>query len=143
MPLVLERKIGQSFLIAQGIKVTVKAVHGRRVKIQVDADPAIKIVREELLAIHGGQDGGPQPFHKENMMAKKPKPLSESQRLFCLLVRARWGGVATRLFGHTHPLVRWFTRKTLVAADHESAPGQARLLLEADRQAADQMVEGK
>lgn len=48
MPLVLERKIGETIVIAHGIRVTVKSVHGKRVKLVIDADPAIKILREEM-----------------------------------------------------------------------------------------------
>lgn len=76
-------------------------------------------------------------------MAKKSKPLSEPQRSFCLLVRAQWGSTILALLGHTHPLARWFTRKTLVAADHSSARWKAWLLLKADRQAADHTTEKK
>jgi carbon storage regulator len=46
--LVFTRKLGQSFVIADSITVTVLQVGGSKVRIGVQAPPQIKILREEI-----------------------------------------------------------------------------------------------
>jgi carbon storage regulator len=47
--LVLQRKVGETLVIAEVITVTVLAVEGSRVKLGISAPGAVSIVREELL----------------------------------------------------------------------------------------------
>lgn len=47
--LVLSRKINETILIGDDIKITLLAVEGEKIKIGIDAPKAMKIFREELL----------------------------------------------------------------------------------------------
>jgi len=47
--LVLSRKINETILIGDDIKVTLLAVEGDKIKLGIDAPKHIKIFREELL----------------------------------------------------------------------------------------------
>jgi carbon storage regulator len=66
--LVLSRKIDESLIINDNIKITVLAVDGDRVKIGIDAPRSIPILREELHKAVKEQDSlaerlatGPEP----------------------------------------------------------------------------------
>ena len=48
--LVLSRRVGEEIVIAGGIRVTVVAVNGQRVRLGITAPPAVRVVRSELLA---------------------------------------------------------------------------------------------
>lgn len=47
--LVLTRKAGESIIIDGGIKVTIAKIDGNKVRVAIDAPPAVSIMREELL----------------------------------------------------------------------------------------------
>jgi len=47
--LVLSRKLTESILIGDGIRITVLAVKGDAVKIGIEADRSVKILRAELV----------------------------------------------------------------------------------------------
>ena len=47
--LVLSRKINETILIGDDVKVTLLAVDGEKIKLGIDAPKHIKIFREELL----------------------------------------------------------------------------------------------
>lgn len=47
--LVLSRKVNETILIGDDIKVTLLAVEGDKIKIGIDAPRAMKIFREELI----------------------------------------------------------------------------------------------
>jgi len=47
--LVLSRKINETILIGDDIKITLLGVDGDKIKIGIDAPKALKIFREELL----------------------------------------------------------------------------------------------
>ncbi len=47
--LCLTRKIGESIIIAEDVKITVVAIGNGRVRIGITADRSIPVVREELL----------------------------------------------------------------------------------------------
>jgi len=48
--LVLTRRVGESIIIGNGIKITVVSVGPGRVKIGIDAPPSIRVDREEIHA---------------------------------------------------------------------------------------------
>jgi carbon storage regulator CsrA len=48
--LVLSRKINESIIIGGNIRITATAIRGRQVRLCIDAPPAVRIVREELLS---------------------------------------------------------------------------------------------
>jgi len=48
--LVLSRKINETILIGDDVKVTLLAVEGDKIKLGIDAPKHIKIFREELLS---------------------------------------------------------------------------------------------
>ena len=50
--LVLSRKLGESLQIGDNITVTVLAVHGRVVRLGIEAPPSVRILRGELAAFH-------------------------------------------------------------------------------------------
>ena len=55
--LVLSRKIGESILISDNIKINIINISGDKVTIAIDAPKEIKIMREELLeTIEANQD---------------------------------------------------------------------------------------
>ena len=47
--LILTRRIGETLHIGDGIKVTVTGIKGNQVRIGIDADPDVKVLRDELL----------------------------------------------------------------------------------------------
>jgi len=47
--LVLSRKVGESLLISDNIKINIVSILGDKVTIAIDAPKEIKIMREELL----------------------------------------------------------------------------------------------
>jgi carbon storage regulator len=49
MSLVLSRRIGESILIGENIRVVITAIAGNQVRIGIEAPPEVKIVRNELL----------------------------------------------------------------------------------------------
>lgn len=56
--LVLSRKIGQSLLIGQDIRLTVCAISGGQVRIAIQAPKAIKVLREEVACRAQQSEGG-------------------------------------------------------------------------------------
>lgn len=49
--LVLTRKPGESIVMDNGVRVRVEDVHGRSVKISIQADKSVGIWREEILEV--------------------------------------------------------------------------------------------
>ena len=49
MPLVLTRKIRQSFIIGNEIKVTLVSINGSQARISINAPREIPVYREELI----------------------------------------------------------------------------------------------
>lgn len=47
--LILTRRIGETVIIADNIRVTVTAVNGQQVRIGIDAPKQLSILREELV----------------------------------------------------------------------------------------------
>jgi carbon storage regulator len=47
--LVLQRSSAQSICISGGIKITILSIHGKNVKVGIEAPEGIKIFRSELL----------------------------------------------------------------------------------------------
>lgn len=47
--LILTRKIGETLHIGDGIKVTVTAIKGNQVRIGIDAERDVPVVRDELM----------------------------------------------------------------------------------------------
>jgi len=45
----LTRRIGQSFVIAECVTITVNAVRGDRVRLSVDAPAGIRVCRQEII----------------------------------------------------------------------------------------------
>jgi carbon storage regulator len=45
----LSRRIGQSFVIAEGVVITVKAIRGDRVRLSVDAPQGVRVSRWEII----------------------------------------------------------------------------------------------
>ncbi len=58
--LFLSRKVGESVLIANGIKVTIVNIRGNLVNIGIEADKGIRILREELLDKPFDDNDGPK-----------------------------------------------------------------------------------
>lgn len=56
--LVLSRKVGESVLIGERIRVTVVAVHGNQVRLGFAAPNDVQILRQELM-----QDSASRPSH--------------------------------------------------------------------------------
>ena len=46
--LVLSRKVGESILISESIRVTVVQASNGRIRLGIDAPPEVKVLREEL-----------------------------------------------------------------------------------------------
>ena len=46
--LVLTRKINETIIIGENIRVTIIAIHGRQVRLAIEAPQEVTIVREEL-----------------------------------------------------------------------------------------------
>jgi carbon storage regulator len=49
MSLVLSRRIGESILIGENIRVVITAIAGNQVRIGIEAPPEVRILRNELL----------------------------------------------------------------------------------------------
>jgi carbon storage regulator len=45
----LSRKIGQSFVVAEGVIITVNAIRGDRVRLSVDAPQGVRVARWEII----------------------------------------------------------------------------------------------
>ena len=45
----LSRRIGQSFVVAEGVTITVKAIRGDRVRLAVDAPEGVRVSRWEII----------------------------------------------------------------------------------------------
>jgi carbon storage regulator len=45
----LTRRIGQSFVVGDGVTITVKAVRGDRVRLSVDAPTGVRVSRQEII----------------------------------------------------------------------------------------------
>jgi carbon storage regulator len=56
--LVLTRKQGERIQIGDGIVVSVERIVGGRVQIGIEAPQAVRILREELLAVGGDDETG-------------------------------------------------------------------------------------
>jgi carbon storage regulator len=46
--LVLTRKVGETLVIGDGIRITVAAIPGGRVRLAIDAPPEVRVDREEI-----------------------------------------------------------------------------------------------
>ena len=46
--LVLTRKINETIIIGENIRVTITAIHGRQVRLAIEAPQEVTVVREEL-----------------------------------------------------------------------------------------------
>ena len=51
--LVLTRKINETTIIAENIRVTIMAIHGRKVRLAIEAPQEVAILREELVRRRG------------------------------------------------------------------------------------------
>ena len=79
--LVLTRKINETIIIGENIRVTIMAIHGRQVRLAVEAPREVTIVREELDRKPGraprvpsrARSGQPVPTRRE-MPARNPIP---------------------------------------------------------------------
>ena len=79
--LVLTRKINETIIIAENIRVTIMAIHGRKVRLAIEAPPEVAILREELVRRPGqaprvssrARRGQPVPTRLE-MPARNPIP---------------------------------------------------------------------
>ena len=47
--LVLTRKLNETIIIAENIRVTIMAIHGRKVRLAIEAPQEVAILREELV----------------------------------------------------------------------------------------------
>ncbi len=47
--MVLTRRVSESILIGDNIKITVTAINGNQVRIGIDAPKEVKVLREELV----------------------------------------------------------------------------------------------
>ena len=79
--LVLTRKINETIIIGENIRVTIMAIHGRQVRLAIEAPQEVTIVREELDRRPGraprmssqARSGPPVPTRRE-MPAMNPIP---------------------------------------------------------------------
>jgi carbon storage regulator len=79
--LVLTRKINETIIIAENIRVTIMAIHGRKVRLAIEAPQEVAILREELVRRPGqaprvssrARRGQPVPSRLE-MPARDPIP---------------------------------------------------------------------
>jgi carbon storage regulator len=62
--LVITRKLGQRFVIADSITVTVLQMDRSKIKLGIEAPPDIKILREELQTDTWGWRSGPKVLSK-------------------------------------------------------------------------------
>jgi carbon storage regulator len=51
--LVLTRKINETIIIAENIRVTITDIHGRKVRLAIEAPQEVAILREELVRRRG------------------------------------------------------------------------------------------
>ncbi len=51
--LVLSRKINETIIIGENIRITLTSIRGQQVRIAIDAPPDVSIAREELLPFGG------------------------------------------------------------------------------------------
>lgn len=70
--LILTRKLGESITIGDEIKISVLGIHGKQVRIGIDAPPAIIIHREEIAL----------KIAEAKALAKNEKIIAKVQRLF-------------------------------------------------------------
>jgi carbon storage regulator len=79
--LVLTRKINETIIIAENIRVTIMDIHGRKVRLATEAPQEVAILREELVRRRGqaprvssrARRGQPVPTRLE-MPARNPIP---------------------------------------------------------------------
>lgn len=57
--LVLTRKVGESILIGESIKVTITEIRGHGVRVGIDAPKDVAIVRDELAGTEARDRRGP------------------------------------------------------------------------------------
>jgi carbon storage regulator len=67
--LVLTRKINETIIIGENIRVTIRAVHGREVRLAIEAPQEVTIVREEL-----GRRPGHAPSVSSRARGGRPVP---------------------------------------------------------------------
>jgi carbon storage regulator len=70
--LVLSRKVGESILISESIRVTVVQAANGRIRLGIDAPPEVKVLREELTM---------SCFHSSPSKNGEAKALSPSAQL--------------------------------------------------------------
>ncbi|MDP3182046.1 MAG: carbon storage regulator CsrA [Desulfobaccales bacterium] len=58
--LILTRKIGESLLIGDNIRVAVLEIRGKQVRLGIEAPPDIAVMREELCQQVNRKNGRPQ-----------------------------------------------------------------------------------
>ena len=84
--LILTRKLGESITIGDNIKVSVLAIHGRQVRIGIDAPPNVIVHREEIyVRIQEENKKAARPaneglFGMMNILRNRPKPKDEKQK---------------------------------------------------------------
>jgi carbon storage regulator len=79
--LVLTRKLNETIIIAENIRVTIMQIHGRKVRLAIEAPQEVAILREELVPRPGqpprvssrARRGQPVPTRLE-MPAGNPIP---------------------------------------------------------------------
>ena len=79
--LVLTRKINETIIIAENVRVTIVAIHGRKVRLAIEAPQEVEILREELVrrrrqaprVFSRARMGQPVPTRLE-MPARNPIP---------------------------------------------------------------------
>jgi len=58
----LSRRIGQSFVVAEGVTITVKAIRGDRVRLAVDAPEGVRVSRWEIIEeLNAAAEQAPKP----------------------------------------------------------------------------------
>ena len=72
--LVLTRKINETIIIGENIRVTIMAIHGRQVRLAIEAPQEVTIVREEL-----DQRLGQAPRVSSRHRSGPPVPLGRSR----------------------------------------------------------------
>ncbi len=100
--LILVRKPGQAFAISGGITVTVLEVGRDRVKLGIDAPPAVRVLREELIEGALNEALSAEPAHSGSAQARDQ--LVALARTLCtdavearlLAQHARWRARETR-----------------------------------------------
>ncbi|HVJ80125.1 MAG TPA: carbon storage regulator [Planctomycetia bacterium] len=64
--LVLSRRIGESIVIGDGVRVTIVSVRGNKVRVGIDAPVDVDIQRQELTAI---PESRPEPSRRRLLEA--------------------------------------------------------------------------